>query len=431
VTQVRQLEQIVGLAGDVNVITGKEQVYEHQIGIDGTFHYEEARIVPFEADEVLVIVRDISDRKTIEEALRQSEARFRLAFEDAAIGMALVSLKGQFIQVNRVLCDITGYGEAELLQKTFQQITHPDDLNADLEKTQQLLAKQSRSYQIEKRYIHKQGHVIWAILSASLIDDQNGRPLYFVAQVQDISDRHSADRVKDEFISVVSHELRTPLTGIRGALGLLLTGKFDQQPDKFHYILQLALKNSNRLIQLINDILDLERLESSAVELVKETCSLLELLDQAAESVQTLAHQQGITLQLQAADATVKANGGAIIQTLTNLLSNAIKFSPADSTIRVNAAVVQGQAPDGKPYASTPCPYVLFSVEDPGRGIPAEKLGSIFERFQQVDASDTRQKGGTGLGLAICKTIVLQHGGEIWVESTLDQGSTFYFTLPV
>ncbi|TVP67690.1 MAG: PAS domain S-box protein [Leptolyngbya sp. LCM1.Bin17] len=412
------------------LITGKEQIYEYQIWIDGIAHYEEARIVPLEADEVLVIVRDISDRKTIEEALRQSETRFRLAFEDAAIGMTLVSLEGKFVQVNRALCDITGYSEAELLQLNFQQITHPDDLNADLDNIQQLLVKQSRFYQMEKRYIHKRGHVIWAILSASLIDDQNGRPLYFVSQIQDISDRHSADRVKNEFISVVSHELRTPLTGIRGSLGLLLTGKFDQQPDKFHHILQLALKNSERLIQLINDILDLERLESDNVELVKETYSLPELLYQAVESVQILANQQRIILQLDAAEVTVEANGGAIIQTLTNLLSNAIKFSPADSTIQVNAAVIQGKYLNAEPHPSTPCPYILFSVADPGRGIPAEKLDSIFERFQQVDASDTRQKGGTGLGLAICKTIVQQHGGEIWVESTLDQGSTFYFTLP-
>ncbi len=412
------------------LITGKEQIYEYQIWIDGIAHYEEARIVPLEADEVLVIVRDISDRKTIEEALRQSETRFRLAFEDAAIGMTLVSLEGKFVQVNRALCDITGYSEAELLQLNFQQITHPDDLNADLDNIQQLLVKQSRFYQMEKRYIHKRGHVIWAILSASLIDDQNGRPLYFVSQIQDISDRHSADRVKNEFISVVSHELRTPLTGIRGSLGLLLTGKFDQQPDKFHHILQLALKNSERLIQLINDILDLERLESDNVELVKETYSLPELLYQAVESVQILANQQRIILQLDAAEVTVEANGGAIIQTLTNLLSNAIKFSPADSTIQVNAAVIQGKYLNAEPHPSTPCPYILFSVADPGRGIPAEKLDSIFERFQQVDASDTRQKGGTALGLAICKTIVQQHGGEIWVESILDQGSTFYFTLP-
>ncbi len=432
--------------------TGQEQVYEYQLWINDTPQYEEARIVPFEADQVLVIVRDISDRKAMEEALRQSEERFRLAFEDAAIGMALVCLDGNFIEVNRALCDITGYCEAELLQSNFQQITHPEDHNSDWEKTNQLLSKQRHSIQMEKRYIHKQGHVIWAILSASLICDHDGVPLYFVSQIQDISDRHSADRIKDEFISVVSHELRTPLTGIRGSLGLLLTGKFDQQPDKFHHILQLALKNSDRLIQLINDILDLERLESGTVELLKEACSVPELLHQAVESVQTLAREQGISLEIHAPEITVEANFGAIVQTLTNLLSNAIKFSPSGSVVSLTAieqgsykenfefSVLSSQlAPstqnsklkiqNSKLPSSTPS--ILFSVADPGRGIPPDKLAAIFERFQQVDASDTRQKGGTGLGLTICKTIVQQHGGEIWVDSTPGQGSTFYFTLPV
>jgi PAS domain S-box-containing protein len=440
---------------DQALATGKEQVYEYQLLVDDTPRFEEARIVPFNQDEVVVIVRDISDRKIIEEALRQSEERFRLAFEDAAIGMALVALDGTFIDVNRALCDITGYSEVELLQLTFQHITHPDDHDSDVKKTDQLLSKQSCSIQMEKRYIHKQGHVIWVILSASLICDRDGTPQYFVSQVQDISDRHSADRVKDEFISVVSHELRTPLTGIRGSLGLLLTGKFDQQPDKFHHILQLALKNSDRLIQLINDILDLERLESGTVELMKETCSVPELLRQAVESVQPLANQQQIAIEIQDPKIAVEANSGAIIQTLTNLLSNAIKFSPAGSIIRLRARE-QGRggvgaqenlggemgervrwreraaaAPAIPPLHYPSNSHILFSVADPGRGIPPDKLLAIFERFQQVDASDTRQKGGTGLGLTICKTIVQQHGGEIWVESIPGQGSTFYFTLPI
>ena len=437
---------------DKALTTGQEQTYEYQITVNGVLQYEEARVIPFEADEVLIIIRDISDRKAMEEALRQSEERFRLAFEDAAIGMALVSLDGNFIEVNRALCDITGYCEAELLQSNFQQITHPEGHNSDWEKTNQLLSKQSHSIQMEERYIHKQGHVIWAILNASLICDRNSVPLYFVSQIQDISDRHSADRIKDEFISVVSHELRTPLTGIRGSLGLLLTGKFDQQPNKFHHILQLALKNSDRLIQLINDILDLERLESGTIELVKETCSVPEMLHQAVESVQTLASEQCITIETHAPEITVEANFGAIVQTLTNLLSNAIKFSPSGSVVSLTAKEQGGEVEsdrvsgagyqvsgagdqenpetwDPKPiHPSTPS--ILFSVADPGRGIPPDKLAAIFERFQQVDASDTRKKGGTGLGLTICKTIVQQHGGEIWVESTPGQGSTFYFTLP-
>ncbi|MFB2937997.1 PAS domain S-box protein [Aerosakkonemataceae cyanobacterium BLCC-F154] len=367
------------------------------------------------------IVQDISDRKIAEAALRESEARFRLAFDDAAIGMALVALNGEFIEVNHALCEILGYSETELLQRSFCAITHPEDLNAIGENIEQLLSGEKRSFQMEKRCIHKQGKVIWTIQSTSIIRDQeNGNPLYFVSQIQDISDRQVAERVKDEFISVVSHELRTPMTAIYGALGILKSGKFDNQPEKFHYFLQMAMNNSDRMVRLINDILDLERLESGSVELVPEECDAIDLMKQAVESVQTLANQASVTIKVAPISVKLWASPGAIVQVITNLLSNAIKFSPPDSTIWLKAELVNHETSDSD---------IRFSVQDEGRGIPADKLESIFERFQQVDASDSRQKGGTGLGLAICKTIVQKHKGRIWVNSGLGEGSTFYFTI--
>lgn len=382
------------------------------------------------------IVMDISDRKQAEAALRQSEERFRRAFDDAAIGMALVALDCKIFKVNRAFCQIMGFAETELLQQSFQTITHPDDLNSCLSYVEELLSGQEHSFQIEKRYIHKQGRVIWANLSASLIRNQEGIPLYLVCQVQDISDRHSAERVKDEFISVVSHELRTPLTAIRGALGLLHSGKLAQQPDKFNHILQMAVNNSDRLSRLINTILDLERLESGRVELMREQCDARDLIHQAIEAVQPLADQASITLQVVPIAVNFLANPGAIVQVLINLLSNALKFSPPHTTIRLEARSVEATSIPATPAPPSigsrpPLLYLLFSVQDQGRGIPPEKLETIFGRFQQVDASDSRQKGGTGLGLAICKSIVEQHRGQIWVESVLGAGSRFYFTLPL
>jgi signal transduction histidine kinase len=200
----------------------------------------------------------------------------------------------------------------------------------------------------------------------------------------------------------------------------------------------MALNNSDRLIQLINNILDLERLESDAVELGKEKCLIAEIFKQAIEAVLPLANQHAIAIQVRSPEIAVEANFGAIVQTVTNLLSNAIKFSPSNATIWVKAEIIQSGLPEGltdspRPYPSfqPPTPYLLISITDQGRGIPPEKQEIIFGRFQQVDASDARQKGGTGLGLAICKTIVQQHDGHIWVESTLNAGSTFYFTLPL
>ncbi|MGA9382678.1 MAG: PAS domain S-box protein, partial [Phormidium sp.] len=415
--------------------TGKVQIQEYQLEIEKEIHYEEARIVPYGVDDVLIFVRDVTDRKSIEAALRESEERFRRAFDDAAIGMALVGLDGRFLQVNLALCEITGYNETELLGNFFQDITHPDDLNPDLEYIRQVLTGKRRTYQMEKRYIHKFGHLVWGLLGVSVVKDQQGNCLYFVTQVQDISERHKIDRIKDEFISIVSHELRTPLTAIRGSLGILETGVLDNRPEKAKYMLEVAVKNSDRLVRLVNDILDLERLQSGKVQLVMENCQVADLMLQAVESVQPIANQAGIKLEVTHLVAEIVASTDAIIQALTNLLSNAIKFSPTHSTIWLSAQL-RNSEPQTAENPTVDCsppsaPYILFEVKDQGRGIPADKLETVFGRFQQIDISDSRQKGGTGLGLAICKSIVQQHGGQIWVESTLGQGSIFYFTLPI
>ncbi|MDX2232724.1 MAG: PAS domain S-box protein [Leptolyngbyaceae cyanobacterium bins.349] len=410
--------------------TGAPQIYEQEVWVRGKLQYEEVRIVACGENAVLVIIRDIGDRKlreierqVAEEALRESEERFRRAFDDAAIGMAWVSTNGRFLKVSQSLCEIVGYNEEELLARHFHNITHPDDLPVDLELTERMLAGEQRAYQREKRYIHQQGHIIWVLVNVSLVRDRNGNPLYFVSQIQDISDRHELDRIKDEFISIVSHELRTPLTAIRGSLGILETGVLDQDPDTAKQMLQVALNNSDRLVRLVNDILDLERLESGKVKLALEDCLVIDLLQQALESVQAIALQAAVTIHVTSDDARISVAPDSIVQALTNLLGNAIKFSPPGSTVWLKAEMLEALSP-------IPHPAILFSIQDQGRGIPPEKLESIFGRFQQVDVSDSRQKGGTGLGLAICKSIVQQHGGKIWAESQIGAGSTFYFIVP-
>ena len=248
--------------------------------------------------------------------------------------------------------------------------------------------------------------------------------------VRDISDRYKLDRIKDEFISIVSHELRTPLTAIRGALGILASGVLHNRPDKNRQMLHMALNNTERLIRLVNDILDLERLTADRVEPVMEPCQIEELITLAVDGVDAIALQSGIDLQVEAVNATVVAAPDAIVQALTNLLGNAIKFSYPKGKIWLTAEVLPAPDPSpGQPHP--PQQYLRVAVRDQGRGIPPDRLELIFERFQQVDVSDSRQRGGTGLGLAICKRIVEQHGGQIWVESQLGEGSTFYFTLPL
>ena len=236
--------------------------------------------------------------------------------------------------------------------------------------------------------------------------------------------RSQLDSVKDEFISTVSHELRTPLTSIRGALGLLTAGRLGTVDAKAQNLLRIALTNTDRLIRLINDILDLERMESGRAPLQVRRCSLRELVQQSMETMTPLADSADVRLEmiLMALPEAMFFDGDPdrMLQVLTNLLSNAIKFSPPETRIEVR---VEADSTS-----------IVLRVSDEGRGIPLDQLDQVFDRFQQVEAADSRQKGGTGLGLAICRTIVQQHNGAIWAESNEHQGrgagASLVFTLP-
>lgn len=236
--------------------------------------------------------------------------------------------------------------------------------------------------------------------------------------------RSELDQIKDEFISTVSHELRTPLTSIRGALGLLSAGLMGAMDTRAQNLLRIAVTNTDRLIRLINDILDLERMESGRAPLQVRRCSLHDLALQSIETMGSLADATHVTLELVmiATPEVVYFDGDSdrILQVLTNLLSNAVKFSPPNSRVELRIEA-NNEA-------------VVLCVSDQGRGIPTDKLDTIFDRFQQVEASDARQKGGTGLGLAICRTIVQQHNGTIWAESNMHQhrgpGAALYVSLP-
>jgi len=240
-----------------------------------------------------------------------------------------------------------------------------------------------------------------------------------------LSERSQLDTLKDEFISTVSHELRTPLTSIRGALGLLASGTIGELEPRALNLLRIATTNTDRLIRLINDILDLERMESGRAPLQIRRCSMRDLCQQAIETMTPMAEMHTVHLELApfapgkttSIDALFfDGDSDRILQVLTNLLSNAIKFSPPASTVRIHT--------DATPDS------ILVKVIDEGRGIPADKLDTIFDRFQQVEHADARQRGGTGLGLSICRSIVQQHSGSIWAQRNLIKGTTLFVMLP-
>jgi signal transduction histidine kinase len=240
-----------------------------------------------------------------------------------------------------------------------------------------------------------------------------------------LRERRQLDSIKDEFISTVSHELRTPLTSIRGALGLLSAGVMGAVDEKAANLLRIATTNTDRLVRLINDILDLERMDSGQAPMQLRPVSLAEIVQQSAETMNAMAQEAGVRIEVVPEPAGMppafEGDPDRIQQVLVNLLSNAIKFSPSGNTVLICSAF------DAE--------NLYLNVEDAGRGVPAEKLESIFGRFNQVESSDSRQKGGTGLGLAICRTILNQHHGAIWArrndhDGSHRSGTTFVMRLP-
>jgi len=253
--------------------------------------------------------------------------------------------------------------------------------------------------------------------SSTSMFDEHGTQIGAVVMFRDVTERRAIERLKSEFVSTVSHELRTPLTSIRGALGLLSSGMLGAIAEKGQRMLSIAVSNTDRLVRLINDILDLERIESGKVELVRGPVDANLVMVQALEGVQSMGDEAGVELVVVPANGALWGDSDRIIQTLTNLLGNAIKFSGRGTTVTLSGTTHGAE--------------FVFAIADQGRGVPADKLESIFDRFSQIDASDSRDKGGSGLGLAICQSIINAHGGRIWAEMNEPAGSLFQFTIPL
>ncbi len=358
------------------------------------------------------ILRDISERKQTELALSQLAAIIESS-EDAIISK---TLEGKIVSWNISAERLYGYTAAEAIGHTITLIVPPERLNEEAQILQKIQHGERVCYQETVRQ-RKNGTLIDVALTISPVKDATGKIVGVSTIARDITDRLQIDRMKSEFISIVSHELRTPLTSIHGSLGMLASGLLQPDSVQGKRMLQIAVDSTDHLVRLINDILDIERIESGRVKMEKRLCNVNDFIIAAMNIVQTFADQAGVTLSVSHSPIQVWADMDRIVQTLTNLLSNTIKFSSPGNTVWLT---VQRQNE-----------RILFTIKDQGRGIPTDKLDSIFERFQQVDSSDARNHEGTGLGLAICRSIVQQHDGQIWAESLLGEGSTFFFTLPL
>lgn len=381
---------------------------------------------PFQVEEVLarldthLTIRNLqielqAQNTQLQQEIAQktaAEDKFAKAFRACPNPIAIATYQQeQLLEVNNSFLQMSGYTTTEVIGKNMAQIYPTSALNI-YHQALQKASSQGFVRNQELEFTTKSGELKTVLLSLELIE--LGGTKCTLQIMNDITERK---RLENEFISLVSHELRTPMTSTIGALDLLNSGQLGTLSDRGKQILQVAIRNTERLIRLVNDILDLERMKSGKIAIEPVQCDLESLLVQATETMQAMATKAQVKLQLQPCQVSIELDPDRILQTLTNLLSNSIKFTEPGGLVMLQATVNGDRC--------------HLMVRDTGRGIPTDKLQSIFERFQQVDASDSRSKGGTGLGLAICRHIVEQHQGRIWVESVLGKGSIFHIDLPL
>ncbi|KHK03638.1 ATP-binding protein [Desulfovibrio sp. TomC] len=408
-------------------------------------------VKPFDDGELLArIGRLVADKRRNDQTLLASNRRFEATFEQAAVGIAHVGPDGRWLRVNRKLCAIVGYTAGELLGKRFQDITHPDDLAADLAWVGQLLSGGVSSYNIEKRYIQKDGQVVWVSLTVALVRDSAGEPEYFIAVIEDITPRRAvesalaqskqdleasvgearllarraeaASQAKSEFLANMSHEIRTPLNGLLGMMQLLDTTELDAEQREYT---AMARRAGSRLTRLLSDILDLSRIEADRMVLTAIPFSLADLLAAIRETFAPLVLEKGLVLACRTLDDVPGAVVGdevRVRQILFNLVGNAMKFTSrgrVDVDIARLSQVAPGQV------------RLLFTVADTGAGIPDDKLALVGEAFIQANSSYTRAQQGAGLGLTISKRLVELMHGSLAIDSEEGRGTTVYLMLPL
>ncbi|NJR65696.1 MAG: PAS domain S-box protein [Leptolyngbyaceae cyanobacterium CRU_2_3] len=303
---------------------------------------------------------ELSDRKHAEAALRSSETRFRQIFSDAPIGMALMTLTGGITQVNQTLCHMLNYTERELIALAFHHLVHPGDLEQYLLLTRQLFNREISQYKWEKRLLKQNGETVWVRLIMTLLQEPNGGVIYQLGMFENITERHAIEQMKDNFISIVSHELRTPLTSIRGSLGLLATGQVGVLTSEGQEILNIAISESKRLVRLVSDILDLERIKSGHISLIKELCQIPDLIARCIDSVRSIANAADVKIEVSVVSVIVWADRDRIIQAVTNLLDNAIKFSMPHSQVWLTVALLTEAKEVVSRTSSTGAPVILL-----------------------------------------------------------------------
>ncbi|MDP2123380.1 MAG: response regulator [Parvibaculum sp.] len=364
----------------------------------------------------------------------EGDLRFRMALKGAAHGIALVGLDGGWLQVNDAICDMLQYSEKDLLKLTFQDITHPDDLESDLDLLHECIEGKRNTYQMEKRYFRSDGEIIWVHLAVAILRTDAGEPLYFVSQIQDITaqkrtaaeliaardEAKLASAAKSSFLAAMSHEIRTPMTGVMGMLDMLeQSGVSGDQLS----LIKTARNSAEMLLSIINDVLDMSKLEAGKVEIAAVDFDAEATMRTVCDMVAVRAAEKGLKFSAVLPLSTrcwLKGDPDRLSQILFNLLGNAVKFTEAGEVSFAAETRATGNGID-----------LVFRVTDTGPGIPADRIDTVFLEFEQLRTTGSGRSDGTGLGLAIVSRLLKAMGGRIDVTSDVGKGTAFEVCLPL
>ena len=373
------------------------------------------------------IMHDITERKALEEQMKASEQTFKAAMHYAAIATALVSVEGKWLKVNQAMCNLLGYTEEELQNIDFQTLTYPDDLPKDIEHMERILNHQTDSYQMEKRYFHKKGHIIWGLLDVTLLREEDGSPKCFISQIQNITGRKDAEFANkklmeglansnselERFAYVASHDLQEPVRMINNFGEMLLTEKSANLDEEAREYLTIMTSAGIRMRQVIQDLLAYSRIGRESTHFIDFDGE--DILQSALENIQALIEEQGALITH---DKLPKFYGNPmqIMRLFQNLLTNAIKYQKPGNQPQIKIRLEEDEA------------HWYIKVSDNGIGIDSAFIDEIFEPFRRLHSWDTVK--GSGLGLSICKKIIEIHQGLLTVQSEIGKGSEFIIKLP-
>ena len=428
--------------GEIKTLNGEPRQILLKLFIDKNSH---------KSAVALLATIDITDKKKAEEALKVSENKFRLSFESTNIGMVITNNVGKFISVNNAMCNILSYSQEELQKKTFQEITHPDDLQKSKSQFQKSI-RENKNFTIEKKYLNKNNEVRWGLTSVSPIFNSNQDFMYAIGHIQDITNiKHTeeqirthnkeferlnkeyksqneelvktiaiakeSDQLKSEFLQNLSHEIRTPMNAILGFSDFLELKK--NTPEKRQQYINIIKNSGNQLLRIIDDILEISALETKHIKVVNKLFNLNDLLTELFTIFQPKAREKNIALYMKKGltdhESNILTDESKLNKVLTNLLENAIKYTQ-NGFIEIGYKLIKDQ--------------LEIYVKDTGLGISKTRQGQIFERFSQGESEISKKIGGLGLGLSIVKENIELLGGNIKLESATGAGSTFLLTIP-